>query len=183
MFGLFGMNRKKYVFCREVCFVLFEPEFKSGRVRASVCENVSGRFRACIQNFFITFRVTIFSSLAYICYTHRGYFWEWSDCDFSPANSICKHSCVLLFSVRIRLTLFLRRQQPKEISTQCHCVEEISHIRDSWLFFKKQWPTNRLFMPKGLSHIVSFMPIAPLWIISLLLEKHCIPQFYRWLSS
>jgi len=34
-----------------------------------------------------------------------------ADCDFSSANSICKHSCVLLFSPRINLTRFLRRWQ------------------------------------------------------------------------
>ena len=33
---------------------------------------------------------------------------EWSDCNFSSANSICKHSCVLLFSARISLTLHMR---------------------------------------------------------------------------
>jgi len=30
---------------------------------------------------------------------------------FSSANSVCKHSCVLLFSARISLTLFFRRRQ------------------------------------------------------------------------
>jgi len=34
-----------------------------------------------------------------------------SDCDFSSANSVCKHSCVLLFSAGIGLILFLRRRQ------------------------------------------------------------------------
>ena len=51
--------------------------------------------------------------------------------------------------------------------------------------FKK--PTNWLFMHKPLSWIVSFMPIFPSWIFSWLflffLEKHYIPQCYRWLTS
>jgi len=60
-----------------------------------------------MQNFFITFRVTIFSLVMYICCAHRGDFCEWSDCDFSSGNSICKHSCFLLFSAGIGLTLIL----------------------------------------------------------------------------
>jgi len=58
-------------------------------------------------NFFITFTVTIFF-LRYVCCTHCDYFCAWIDCDFSWANSICKHSCGLLFPARIRLTLILR---------------------------------------------------------------------------
>jgi len=46
-----------------------------------------------------------------ICCTHHGNFCEWSDCEFSSANSVCKHSCFLLFSAGISLTLFLRRRQ------------------------------------------------------------------------
>jgi len=42
---------------------------------------------------------------------HRSNFCEWSDCDFLAANSVCKHSCVLLFSAAISLTHFLRRRQ------------------------------------------------------------------------
>ena len=33
-------------------------------------------------------------------------FCEWSDCNISSANSICKHSCVLLFSAQSSLTVF-----------------------------------------------------------------------------
>ena len=40
-----------------------------------------------------------------------GNFCEWSDCDVSSANSVCKHSCVLPFSAGISLTLFLGRRQ------------------------------------------------------------------------
>jgi len=42
----------------------------------------------------------------------QGDFCEWSDCDFSSANSICKHSCFLLFSARISVTHSLTRRQP-----------------------------------------------------------------------
>jgi len=60
---------------------------------------------------FITFRVTLFSLLMHICCAHRGDFHEWSDCDFSSsADSICKHSCVLLFSARICFALLPRRR-------------------------------------------------------------------------
>ena len=54
-------------------------------------------FRACIQTFFITFRVTMF----FFCDTHllcspRWLLWlKW----FSSANSVCKHSCVPAFAV------------------------------------------------------------------------------------
>ena len=58
-------------------------------------------FRVCMQNF-KTFRVTIF----FVCCAHRC---EWSGCTFSSANSICKQSCVLLFSARISLTLFFEK--------------------------------------------------------------------------
>ena len=51
-----------------------------------------------------------FSFTAYIRYPHSGDFCEGSDCDFSSANSSCKHSCVLLFSARISHTFFLRRR-------------------------------------------------------------------------
>ena len=40
-----------------------------------------------------------------VCCAHCGDFYEWSDCDFSSADSNCKHSCLLLFSARIYLTL------------------------------------------------------------------------------
>jgi len=63
-----------------------------------------------MQNIFIAFRVTIFFLFDGCC-AHRGDFCEWSDCDFSSANSFCKHSCILLLSARTNLTLLLRRQQ------------------------------------------------------------------------
>jgi len=75
------------------------------------------RFRTCIKNVFITLKVTIvFLLWRRFIVLHRGSFCEWSDCDFSSANSICKHSCVLLFPVWIRVTHFLRRDSGEEIS-------------------------------------------------------------------
>jgi len=115
--------------------------FGSGWVLAWVCRKFSGRFRACIQNLFVTFSETIFS---YICCTHRGYFCEWSDCDFSSANSIYKHNCVLLFSARIKLTLFCVGHHGKEISTPWHCVEEIYHYARGSQTFAGMEPMKRL---------------------------------------
>ena len=69
-------------------------------------------FRACLQIFFKTSTVTIFFSRL-ICCAHHGDFCEWSDYDFSSANSLCKDSSVLRSFVQSSdyLTLFLRRQQ------------------------------------------------------------------------
>ena len=74
-----------------------------------------------------------FYLVTYICYGHRGYFCKWCDCGFSAANSICKHSCVLLFVARIGLTLFLKGESSEEISTRWSCVQKINHLRDSCL--------------------------------------------------
>jgi len=86
--------------------------YKSGRVFQIWLELKFVKiFWACIQNFFITLRVIIFSFVTYICCAHHGNFCEWSDCDFFAANSVCKHSCFLLLLARISLTLFLKRWQ------------------------------------------------------------------------
>jgi len=53
-----------------------------------------------------------FSFLKCICSAHCCDYCEWSDCDFSSANSICKHSCGFLFSARISVAHFFRRPQP-----------------------------------------------------------------------
>jgi len=100
-----------------------------------VCLNISGQFLACIQNFVITLRVTTFffrdvDRICCVCCALRRNFCEWSDCDFSSANSVCKHSCVLFFSAGISFTLFLRRRKQRGISTRWFCVEKINHSRD-----------------------------------------------------
>ena len=93
--------------------------------------------------------------MTYICCTHHGDLCEWSGCDFSSANSICKHSCVLSFSARISLTLFLwRGDSGKEISTRWCCVKEINLSCDSWLVSRND------VLQKA------FMPIASTWIVS-----------------
>ena len=70
-------------------------------------------FRVCMQSFFITLRATFvfFRDVDLLWSPQYSKFCAWSDCDFSSANSVCKHSCVLLFSAGISLTFFLRRRQ------------------------------------------------------------------------
>jgi len=101
-------------------------------------------FRDCIQKIFMTLRVTNFFFRDVDLLSSLRNFCEWSDRDFS--NSVCKHSCVLLFSAGISLTLFLRRRQrwgkATAVSTRWHCVERINHSRNSWLV---PWISNPEF--------------------------------------
>ena len=76
----------------------------------------NGRFQACIRNFFITFRATIFFSfVTYICCAYRGDFRKLLRFFFSYFWN-CEHSCVLLFSARISLTLFLEGASKRSIA-------------------------------------------------------------------
>jgi len=83
-------------------------------------------FWACIRNFFITPRVFFFffSFVTYVCCAHHGNFCEWSDYDFFSANSGCKHSCILLLSARISLTLL---EKVTAVRKWAHCVKKINH--------------------------------------------------------
>jgi len=61
--------------------------------------------------------------------------WLW----FSSANSICKLSCVSLFSARVSLTLMLRRRQRwgnQDAARDEFCFEKINHLRNSWLVLR-----------------------------------------------
>jgi len=71
--------------------------------------------------------------VTYICFANRRDFRQWSDCDFSSANSICKHSCFILSSALISLTHFWEEESREEICTRWYCFEEINYFRDSWL--------------------------------------------------
>ena len=82
------------------------PGFEPGLRLSKYFGPISGLHAKLVHNL----RVTVFSYLMYICCVHRSDFCECSDCNFSLANSICKHSWVILFSNRISLTLFLRRR-------------------------------------------------------------------------
>jgi len=93
---------------------------------------------------FTTFRVFV----TYIRCTHSGDFCKWSDCDFSPAICVSKHSCVLLFSARISLTHMLWEDDSFEVSL---LLKDQSLTRFLGCF-KKRWPTNRFFM-----HISAFV--------------------------
>jgi len=77
---------------------------------------------------------------------------EWIDRDFSSANSIWKHTCVLLFSAGISVTHFFRRRC-EEISTRWHWVEKINRSRDSSLVLRNDGlqSVGHRFMPMALS--------------------------------
>ena len=72
--------------------------FGSSWARAYVRQNISGQFRACMQNFLITLIATTFSfrNILQICCAYRGNFCERSVCNFSKTNCVCKHSCVFI---------------------------------------------------------------------------------------
>jgi len=81
--------------------------FRVGPSSGVTCQNVSGPHTKLCHNiqsniFFLSWR----------SFAHHSDFCKWSDCDFSSANSICKHSDVLLFPARISLTRFLRGRHP-----------------------------------------------------------------------
>ena len=88
-----------------------------------------GRFRACIQKFFITFKVTIFFFRdVYLLCSSRWLQWvKWLWFFFNWFLN-CKRSCVFLFFTRISLT----RDSGGEIIMLCCCVEKINHLRESW---------------------------------------------------
>ena len=100
---------------------------------------------------------------------------------------IWKHSCVLLFSARISLTLFLWRWQRWGNQHAITLHGKHQSLTRFLAYFKKKWPTNQLFMPVALPLIVSFEPMVPSWIsfvaVSSFLEKHFIPPSYHWLTS
>jgi len=50
----------------------------------------------------------------------------------SSANSVCKHSYVLLFSAGISLTLFEKAAAVVKLAR----VEKIIHSRDSWIVWR-----------------------------------------------
>ena len=92
-----------------------------------------------------------------------------SEGDFSWANSICKHSCVPLFSARISVTHFNRRQLP---AVRKLAPSGIASKRSSitYVILRLCWETmayNPSFHVYN-AVLVPFMPIAPLWIVSWL---------------
>jgi len=126
--------------------------------------------------------------VTYICCAHRGDFCEWCDCDFASANSICKHSRVLLFHVQISITRVLRKvkwvDSGEEIIKRWRCFEKINHLRDSWLVLRSDGLQTAFscLCSAILESAVSFMPISPSWVVSFFLEKHYIPQYCHWLT-
>jgi len=90
----------------------------------------------------------IFLHDVHLC-AHRGKFCEWSDCDFSSANSVCKHSCDLLFSAAISLAFFLRRWQRWGNYHAMALPRKDQSLTRFLACFKK--PTSRLFLSTALS--------------------------------
>jgi len=77
-----------------------------------------------------------------------------SEVIFSSANSVCKHSYVLLFSARIRLTLFEKAIAVRELAHD-GIASKRSITYTILGLFKKRQPTNCFFMSIALSWIVS----------------------------
>jgi len=71
------------------------------------------------------------------------------------ANSVCKHSCVLLLSARISLTLFCEGDSGEKISMLGQKDQSLTRFLAC---FKK--PTSWLFMSVALSYKVSFVSIG-----------------------
>jgi len=69
----------------------------------------------------------------------------------------------------------------EEISTRWRCVEKINHSRDSWLeAYKPAFHTYRAILE---SFFYAYSAIVDSFlIVSFFLEKHYIPQYYRWLT-
>ena len=70
----------------------------------------------------------------------------------------------------------------KEISTAWHCVEEINHSRDSWFVETMTYkPAFHAWRDILHSFFYAYSVIVDNFVIvSLFLEKHYIPQLYRW---
>ena len=99
---------------------------------------------------------------------------------FSSANSICKHSCVILFS-KLGLVSHSKGDSGGEISTRWHCVEEINHSRDSWLVSRYEAYKQTFHARSAILDRVSFMPIAPSWIV--LPSWTTTSTFFTWPTS
>jgi len=96
---------------------------------------------------------------------------------FSSAHSISKHSCVLLFSARISL---------KTLQKAWHCVEEFNHFAILGLFYETM--TCKPAFHAHSAILDSFFYACSAIVDSfervyLFLEKHYIPQYYRWPTS
>jgi len=87
-----------------------------------------------------------FSFVTYICCACRG----WSDYNFSLANSICKHSCVIL-SARISLTFFLKATAVVRKLPSDGVARRNQSLTRFLACFNKRWPINPLFVPIALS--------------------------------
>ena len=157
---------------------------KSGRARAQVCQNVSGRFRVCIQNLFITLRVTIFffRDVHLLCPLQN--FCEWSDCDFLQLILFANTDAFFCSLRGLASNSFWKGYSCKEISTRWLCVEIINHSRDVWLVLKTMAHKSTFHAYSTIldSFFYAYSAMVDSFVIILCFEKHYIPQYYRWLT-
>ena len=124
----------------------------------------SGQFGPAYKPYYIPFRVTIVFVLDVHVLCSSTWLLRVKCLWFSSANSVCKYSCVLLFFAQISLARVLRRWQRWGYE---HAMGLLRKDKSLTRFLAcKRWPTNWLFVPIALSEILSFMPIAPTWIVS-----------------
>jgi len=155
----------------------------SGRVRAEVCQNVSGRFRACIHKVFIAFEVTIFFFLEVHSFWSLRWplwvNWLWFFLQLIPFANTTAFFCSLLGSVSHSVS---EGDSCEEISTPWHCVEKINHLRDSshvsrneTMAYYPAFPAYSAILNSSF-YACSTM-VDSFVIVCFYVEKHCIPQY------
>ena len=147
--------------------------FGSGRV--CVYQNISGQFRACIQNFFITRKTTfVFSDVTsvnevIVIFLQRILF----------ANT----AAFFYFLLGLVSHCFWEGDCGEEISTRWRCVEK-SIIHVILVLFQEAYKLAfHLYRAILESFFYAYSAIVDNFIDSFFfLEKHYIPECYRWLT-
>ena len=110
-------------------------------------------------------------------------FCEWSHCDFLQLILFANTAAFFYSLLGLVSHSFWGGDSGEEITRRWRCVEKINHSRDSWLVLRSLNVGFHVYSAILESFFYADSAIVDSFVIvSFFLKKHCILQYYRWLT-